>query len=222
MPETASKPYQGASLFDLDKTLLTVNCSYRFGVYLYKKKYLSLFSMLYLLGCYSLHKLGLLSMQSLHTKVFENFFKGRHAETIKKMAADFINETFDTFLYSPAVHKLRLAQSAGHFTSILSSSPDFLVKLFAQRFNVDEAYSTHYIVGNHEKFMEINNVLIGDLKARYVNELIIKLGIPRSQISAYSDSILDLSFLETAGIPVGVNPDKELRAICLKNEWEII
>lgn len=44
----------------------------------------------------------------------------------------------------------------------------------------------------------------------------------REQTVAYSDSIRDLDFLQAAGRSVGVQPDRKLRRICLKQQWEII
>ncbi len=46
-----------------------------------------------------------------------------------------------------------------------------------------------------------------------------RLGIDRQQVTAYSDSHLDLPLLLAAGTPVVVNPDRKLRKIAQLNTW---
>lgn len=214
--------FRGASLFDLDQTLLTENSSYRFGSYLYKHKCFPLSSMLYFVGCYSLHKVGKLSLHDLHEKIFQTLFKGRSLAHFQKLSTDFINESFDSMIYEPALKRLHEAKRMGHFTAILSSSPSFLVKHFAERFGVNEWAGTNYSLDNEQKLSGIIEVLDGAGKARYLNDLSERYQIPKAEISAYSDSFLDMPLLEAAGTAIGVNPDNKLRAMCEKYQWDII
>jgi phosphoserine phosphatase len=59
-------------------------------------------------------------------------------------------------------------------------------------------------------------------KATFLQALSTKMGIPIDEITAYSDSFLDLPFLKEAGHAVGVNPDNKLRAMCNQYQWDII
>lgn len=216
------KKSRKVSLFDLDQTLLKENGSYQFGAYLYKHNVFPLSSMLYYVGCYSLHRVGKLSMQGLHEKIFSSLFRNKPSSLFKELAAAFIKEKFDEMLYLPAVQRLNNAKREGHYTGILSSSPDFLVQLMAERFEVDEWAATSFITNKNDDFVSISEIMHGDLKSRYLHTLSERLEIPLSDFIAYSDSHLDIPFLEAAGTAVGVNPDNKLRAICKKNQWEII
>lgn len=216
------KKNRKVSLFDLDQTLLKENGSCEFGTYLFKHHVFPLSSMLYYVGCYAFHKVGKLSMQSLHKKIFSSLFRGKPADPFKQLAASFIKEKFDDMLYLPAVQRLNNAKREGHYTGILSSSPDFLVQLMATHFEVDEWAATFYITDKNDNFVKVSEIMCGDAKSRYLYSLSEKLEIPTSDFTAYSDSYLDLPFLEAAGTAVGVNPDNKLRAICKKNQWEII
>ncbi len=214
--------YRGVSLFDLDQTLLKENSSYLFGAYLYKNKVFPLSSMLYYVSCYTLHKIGKLSLQDLHGRIFKSLFYGKTASDFFKFASIFVNEKFDTLLYGPAIQRLYEAKRNGHFTAVLSSSPDFLVKIFAEKLNVDHWLATEYGIDHAGHFCKLSEVVQGDVKLNYVVDLSRRLNIPLSEFASYSDSYLDLPFLEGVGNPVGVNPDNKLRAICEQKAWEII
>jgi HAD superfamily hydrolase (TIGR01490 family) len=210
------------SFFDLDHTLLSVNCSFQFGIYLYRKNFFSFKQLLYVLCCYGLHKMGLLSISQIQMRIFKSIFLGASQDQVEKYAFSFVDEFFDKIQYTPAVKRLKEAKVMGHYIIILSSSPDFLVRLLAQRFEVNAWQATCYEVDENRQFSKISHVFLSDDKAHYVENEGMSRGIAKQQMSAYSDSILDLSFLKATGKPVGVNPDRRLKAICKRNQWEIL
>jgi HAD superfamily phosphoserine phosphatase-like hydrolase len=141
---TASPLYSGLSFFDLDHTLITVNSSYCFGSYLHERRFIS---KLYLYRClfdYMRHKWFGLSIENLHKKVFKHLFNGCSKDLIEQMAKAFVQERLPSLFYEPAVRRLRAAQKAGHYTIILSSSPDFIVAPLAEILMVDEWQASMY------------------------------------------------------------------------------
>jgi HAD superfamily hydrolase (TIGR01490 family) len=213
---------QHASVFDLDHTLLKVNSSYSLGSFFYRKKLFSFFTMLNLAGTFWVHKCGLLSIAEMQHQIFKRFFLNRSYSSVRTLAEAFVQEQFSQMLYLPAVERLRQAQRQGHHTVILSSSPAFLVELFAERFGVDAWDATHYAVDGEQRFSGITRFMLSQDKAAYLIDLSHRLNIPPNNITAYSDSHLDLDFLKAAGHPVGVNPDRKLKALCRQNNWPII
>lgn len=178
--------------------------------------------MLYLAGCYWLHKVHLLSMPSMQAKIFKKLFLDRSALSIKSFVEPFLDRYFTKMLYLPAVSKLEAAQKEGQYTLILSSSPDFLVQAIAKRFKVNEWQATVYEIDENEHFNTLSRFMEGKDKSEYLENLQNLMGIPKENITAYSDSILDVSFLQSAGIPIAVNPDHSLHTICRKNNWQIL
>lgn len=210
------------SAFDLDHTLIRGNTSVHFCRYLRKKKVLSL-SVLIRSWTYSIrHRFFGMSLSELHENVFDRVLRGMPLTIFENYLDRFAKETLTGFLYMPAFSRLKLAQKRGHYTVILSNSPSFIVKRFAKILGVNAYYATEYAVDEKNCFHKILRILEGKDKAHYVNKIAKKLGIFLEQITAYSDSVLDLDFLKVAGNPVAVNPDKKLRAISLKNKWRII
>lgn len=210
------------SLFDLDKTLIKTNSSFRFGVYLYRSKTFSFPVMLYYLFCYSLHKFGFLDMRGIHCKIFKNLFKGKSQDYFTGLAKKFLDEKLNSMLYPPAMERLQQAINQNHYTVILSSSPEFLVENIAKHLNVNEWRATRFQLNEKNEFCAVSSVMDGEEKALYLQALSKRLMIPLSDCTAYSDSILDLPLLRKAGKAVGVNPDSKLRTICKENQWEII
>ena len=210
------------SVFDLDHTLFRVNSSYKFGTYLYQQKFFSLPELLILIGYYAIHKMGFLTITRLHQKNFGIFVLGRDLSVFQHHVANFLDKHWDEFIYPPAMEKLRQAKEDGHYTVIMSGSPDFLVAPIAERLGVKEWQATRYAVDDNRKMCEISHVLEGEDKANYLASLSERLGIAREGITAYSDSILDKPLLMAAGTVVGVNPDRQLRALCHSRNWQII
>lgn len=222
-PRQACKMTKTAiSVFDLDHTLLKVNCSYYFGTYLYKRKIIASGTLIYLLTCYSLHKLNIISMKTLQHHTFKVFFQGKSKIEFQQYVKDFLDIAFDQMLYLPAVEKLRCAQAEGHHTAILSSSPDFLVEIIAHRFGVDEWSATKYKVDQNHRFLSITSVMQGADKAKYLQAMSQCLNIPKEMTTAYSDSHLDFKFLEAAGNAVAVNPNRVLRYKNRKKKWHTL
>ena len=210
------------SVFDLDHTLLKINSSHRFGLFLFRRKVIPLFSLLYCLTCYYQHKIFGLSLEILHDKVFDKIFSGAHFETLLQHMNDFVDLYFEDMCYEPAVKRLKNAQKNNHYVVILSNSPDFVVGPIAKRFNVDEWRSSHYEVDEKGCLTHVITLLEGANKASYVEKLIKKFKISIDNVTAYSDSYLDIPLLESVGVAVAVNPDKHLKLHCKKENWEII
>lgn len=210
-----------ASLFDLDHTLLKGNGSYHFGSYLYEQSKISRVKLPFLLGSYGLHKASLLSIPQMQQMIFSLLFKGKASQEFENLAGKFVAQFFDRLVNPLIFDRLKAAQREGQFTALLSSSPDFLVRIFAERFQVDVCFATTYAQDEIGCFSTVSRMMLGEDKAAFVGEL-IEQGIARDSMTAYSDSVHDLVFLRAVGNPVGVNPDRKLRRICLQNRWAIV
>lgn len=210
------------SAFDLDNTLLKVNCSFKFGTYLFKQGVFSIPTLLRLFSLYWTFRAGFLTMIELHHRVFNLLFIGRSRDLYAEYAEHFLDEHFESFLNPVALKRLRQAQDQNDYICILSSSPDFLVKLFATRLGVLVYKGSGYGVDKKGNFSKISDLVLGETKAVFLEASAKKLNIPKEAIYAYSDSIFDLPFLAAAGRPIGVNPDAKLRKICKEKQWHIL
>ena len=206
-------------MFDLDRTLILSNCSFDFCRYLVLKDVLSSSALLSSLLYYVRHRFLGMTLPQLHNKVFKSMLRGLFFPQIEQYVEPFLKQYLFSKIYPPALARLRFAQHMGHYTLILSNSPSFLVSKIAAFLGVDEWRATEYSVDKQEKLCHIASIMQGEDKARCVHETAAKLSIEKKSIIAYSDSILDLPFLLSAGQAVAVNPDRKLRKISIENRW---
>ena len=210
------------SIFDLDHTLLKKNSSVEFCKYLYKKKKLSFFSVFQSSLYYISHVYLLLSLEELHSKIFKKILQGMCLKDLEKEAAIFVRLYLEDLIYLPASEKLKAAQGQGHFTVILSSSPSFLVGVIAREFQVDEWGASEYLADESMCLCRISSVMQGEGKALYVQEVAKRLSILKKDITAYSDSHLDLPLFMASGTAISVNPNSQLRKLSRRFGWQII
>lgn len=207
------------SVFDLDHTLLTINSSFRFGLFLCQRGSLGWWQFFFILSCQLGYTLGFLSVIKLHDRAFQRLFLGRPKAFVDLSVEAFLDSSFERFLYLPAMGKLKEALAQGHLTMILSSSPDFLVAPIAKRLGVSLWRATNYAVDKDQRFCHISFLMLGEHKAEVLHKLRQShLGF----VTAYSDSHLDLPLLLAADKAVGVNPNRRLRRICKCKHWSII
>lgn len=210
------------SFFDLDHTLLRVNCSFHFGLYLYRQKIIGTRSLCQLFWYYLLHKCGRINICEIHCKSFESLFKGASKEDFEKYGELFVEECFDGLINYDVLTILYDKQRRGERVMILSSSPDFLVKAFARKVGVSDIFATVYQTDKTGVYQSIEKVLEGKEKAKIVKQILLSENILHQDTVAYSDSHHDLPFLESVSVPIAVNPTKSLLKVCKERGWEIL
>jgi HAD superfamily hydrolase (TIGR01490 family) len=123
------------------------------------------------------------------------------------------------------LERLKKHQEEGFLTILISGSFQELVKIIANRLNIDFAIGTE-LERKSDEFS--GNILppfcFGQGKAekvkKFLSEKNLKINFKESFV--YSDSFFDLPILEMAGNPVVVEPDKKLLEIAKNKGWQII
>ena len=215
----AQQPRPEEVEFDLDRTLIVSNCSFDFCRYLISKKQLSPSALFYSSLYYFRHVFLNMPPSQLHEEVFKRFLKGRSLDALENYVDRFFERYLETSFYLPAIRQLKLAQQLNHYTLILSNSPSFLVKKIAKFLDVCHWKATEYAVDNERKLCHIASIMEGEEKAIHVLNIAKELGLNRSSITAYSDSIWDIELLLAAGTAVVVRPDRKLSARAREHKW---
>lgn len=212
---------QTISVFDLDKTLVKVNCSYQFGIYLYKKRVFSLQELFTQYWFFFQYQIGFLEISEMHHKAFNRFFQGRDQAFISHLAKNFVSQYVENWWYYPALNCLKKAAEENHYIVLLSSSPSFLVEqiVFQLPLSIDKWYGTDYTVDSSRRYCKISQIIEGKKKAELIKELKKEPHLSRGDVIVYTDSYHDSPLIEVANCFIGVNPDKKLRALCRKNKW---
>ena len=163
-----------------------------------------------------------LSPSKLHEAVFSKFLRNLQLETLAQHATGFWQNLLPASFYFPATSLLEESRFSGHYTLLISSSPEFLVAPIAKQLKVDEYKASCYALDGEGKMLSISLNVDGQYKLDYTFEVAKRLGISPNEIAAFTDSIWDLPLLEQVGHPIAVNPDKKLRKISKKMGWKII
>lgn len=198
--------------FDLDRTLLVGNSSLFFCRYLRKCGILSHFDLFYCSILYFFHFFFGLSLWTMQSRVFDRLFKGKSVVELSFYLAPFL-QTLEW--YEPALSRLKSLREQGRKICILSSSPRFLVEPIAQMIGVSEVVATDYSVDSEGRLSAISELVDGEKKRQAL------LAIGKESI-AFSDSHVDLPFLEAASQVVVVNPTRHLLRIAKQRNWEIL
>ena len=213
--------FNKAAFFDLDHTLIKKNSSFLFGKFLFKNKKISLSSLFCLTIAYYLCKIGLYTLDQLHHYSFESFFKGRDFTEVEVLCRKFLDQNFES-LINIQITSILEGFKKDHIVVILSSSPDFLVRLFAEKLGAHSFCGTSYTYNDQNEFSGLNEIFEGIQKAEYVKKISSSFSIKLENLSAFSDSHLDIPFLESVGNPIAVNPTRLLRKYSLLKSWKII
>lgn len=206
--------------FDLDGTLVKRNSSFSFCQYLFEKKAFTLLDFLYCSFSYLKHKSFNTSLLQLHTSVFKKLFQGKPYLFFKTFLSAFLEEKLSSFFYHPAVSRLKEGQARGDYICILSNSPRFIVEPIAEHLGVDEVLASNYIINSEGILSEIGTMVDAYTKARFLRDK--KKKFPEVVIEAYSDSSLDLPFLQSATKAIAVLPDRGLSKTAKRCQWEIL
>lgn len=206
--------------FDLDGTLLKGNSSIAFSVYLLRKKIFSWLDFVHILFYYSRHKFFGLSLNDLHISLFNRLFLGKQVELFQEHISHFIKGWLFKSEYAPAIARLREFQQNQDAVAIFSNSPYFLVDAIAKELGIEMVYATSYDVDTQGRLLKIAEIVEGSKKALLLDQLAQSKQI--KETVAFSDSILDLPFLQCASSAIAVKPGRGLRKIAKQLGWQII
>jgi HAD superfamily hydrolase (TIGR01490 family) len=209
-------------VFDLDHTLMKVNTSYCFAKTLYRQGILTMGVVLRAALIKLRYYTSSLTLEGVHHLVFDRMLKGFSLETLEKNLDDLMHKLLPGQLYLPAYQELAKAQDRGDYTVLLSSSPDFLVRRFANYFGIDAAEGTVYGVDKERCLCKIARLMVGTQKRGCLLALRERLSIPKEDVIVYSDSHDDIPLLMEAGSAVAVNPDRRLAKIAKQHRWRVI
>ena len=209
------------NIFDLDHTLLKVNSSSAFFTYLLRKKILPRRIRLQALWLALRYHFTKLNLKQLHEEVFRRFLKGRKLSDLKAHVEEFLDQFLDKALCFDIACVFRRAQHLGQTTALISTSPLFLVLPIGKRLGFDHIIASRYGLDAKGVMTHIEEVVDGKSKATYARQIADQLHLPKSSISAYSDSIEDLPLLRAVGHPVAVGPCKRLSLVALRRNIPI-
>lgn len=147
--------------------------------------------------------------------------KGWERDQVEALARESVEKILDPYIYQEALDLIALHRALGRKVYIVSSSPEEVVRPLAERLGADGVIATRAesVDGRYTGRLEF--YCYGEQKADAIRELAQREDIDLSTTYAYSDSATDLPMLEAVGLPVAVNPDRDLRKVAEQRNWQI-
>jgi HAD superfamily hydrolase (TIGR01490 family) len=148
--------------------------------------------------------------------------KGFRPADMRQLVADALEPVLRPLVYREPLALVARHRGAGERVYIVSTALQEIVDAIAADLGFDGALGTLCEVSDGVYTGRSLCALHGRAKADAVQELASREGIDLALSTAYSDSEADLPFLEAAGTPVAVNPDRGLRRIARERGWAVL
>lgn len=209
-------------IFDLDDTLLCGDCERYWSDFMIKKNLLEEDNHIAKINQFDEdYRKGILNFD-FYSSYIQEPLKGKTLDEVKSFLKEFIPNVINE-LTDDLTKRLILESKSADKVLIASGSHDFLVKGFADYFEIESSIGTPVEIKN--------NIFTGNLsgkptfkqgKVDAVKVWCLENNLKISDSIFYSDSINDLPMFEVCGQPIAVNPDKLLKDIAIKRSYEII
>ena len=209
-------------IFDLDDTLLCGDCEAGWINFLVSKELLDGDKHISRLNQFDLeYREGILNFDEYSTYI-QKPLKNLDIGTVENLVDQFIEKSIDGLTDNLTNELLKEGKSADKVL-IASGSHDFLVKGFADYFDIESSIGTPVEIKN--------NIFTGSLsgeptfgkgKVKAVTKWCLNNNLKIEDSTFYSDSINDLPMLESCGFPVVVEPDEKLKKIAIDRSYKII
>jgi HAD superfamily hydrolase (TIGR01490 family) len=218
------------ALFDLDHTLLPIDSDYAWGVFTttigwtdpvdFNRRNDEF---------YAHYKAGTLDIHD-YVRFATDAVRRHGALKAEAAHAEFMRSVIEPAIRSQALDLVRAHQQVGDAVVIVTATNEFVTRPIAQAFGVAELIAVElardtapggsgWITG------EIAGVPSArEGKVTRVQQWLHQRGLawPDVETTFYTDSINDLSLMETVSHPVATNPDARLRAIAEARQWRIL
>jgi len=210
-----------AAFFDLDKTIVARSSPLALGRSFFKEGLITRSALLkstYAQLMFQLMGADEGKMERMRREAAK-LTEGWEAEKVKRVVTEVLDEVISPLIYAEALELIHDHRAAGRLVCIVSSSPEEIVEPMAKMLQADLWIASQPRIVKGKYTGELDFYAYGERKAEAMQALDDVEGVDLLRSFAYSDSSTDLPMLEAVGVPVVVNPDKELRRIADARGW---
>ena len=215
---TQEKRY--AVFIDLDRTLLTINSSIPLILMSYKRGLMKTPALLKAVWLSIIYKLRLKNAIDA-TNAMAFWLKGVPETTVAEISKQLVEEKLIPRLRPSMLQEIEQHRAHGARLVILSASLPYTCEPLAQQLKIDDMICSTMDV-KKGLFTGKGNICIEKEKEIRMREYCRNTSIALKDVYAYGDSYSDRFVLKTCGHPVAVSPDKRLRTLARRYQWNII
>jgi len=213
-----------AAFFDLDKTIIAKSSALAFSREFHAGGLLSRRTMLRSAYAQFVYLVGGADHDQMEKmrQFMSQLVEGWDVQTVNDIVADTLHNIVDPLVYDEAVSLIEEHHAAGRDVIIVSTSGTEVVNPIGEMLGADHVVATRLEVQDGKYTGRVRFYAYAENKAKAINDLARKRGYDLDGSYAYSDSVTDVTMLETVGHPHAVNPDKELRKIARERDWPVL
>ena len=211
----------GLAIFDIDGTVVHGRSTERgFAAWLWRRRVLRYRG----LAAFTGFLLRYLPRYGKHiTKKNKAWLSGLAVTTVEQEADRFVAEEVTGLLVPGVVARLDNHVAAGDTVVLLSGTLDCLAAALGRHLGVSECVGTTCST-DRGIFLSAPPLRhpFAESKRELLDELCRRFSISASEVTAYGDSGHDILLLDAVGVPVAVNPDKQLYTMAQQKGWEVL
>ncbi len=213
-----------AAFFDLDKTIIAKSSTFAFSREFQAGGLISRGAVLRSAYAQFVYLVGGADHDQMEKmrQMMSQLCTGWDVQTVRDIVADTLHNIVDPLVYDEAVNLIEEHHAAGRDVIIVSTSGAEMVEPIGEMLGADHVVATRMEVADGKYTGNIRFYAYAENKAKAITDLARKRGYDLAECYAYSDSITDLSMLETVGHAFAVNPDKELRKAAKERGWPVL
>jgi HAD superfamily hydrolase (TIGR01490 family) len=210
-----------AALFDVDRTLVTVNTArlyVRWRLSLNQASLLDYARMTHVLFQYAL---GTLDVDKAARVAFQAV-RGQDEALLRDECLAWYRRVVRPYISSHGRREVERARGEGQLVALLSASTPYLTEPLAEDLGIEHVICTRLEVADGVFTGAWEPPLCyGPGKVERARVWAAEHGVDLSRSTFYTDSISDLPMLEAVGTPRVINPDPRLRLLALRRRYPV-
>ncbi|MBO9522592.1 MAG: HAD-IB family hydrolase [Nocardioidaceae bacterium] len=213
-----------AAFFDLDKTIIARSSTFAFSKEFQAGGLISRGAVLRSAYAQFVYLVGGADHDQMEKmrQFMSQLVAGWDVQTVQDIVADTLHNIVDPLVYDEAVELIEAHHAEGRDVIIVSTSGVEMVEPIGAMLGADHVVATRMEVADGKYTGKIRFYAYAENKAKAISDLARKRGYDLAECYAYSDSVTDVTMLETVGHPFAVNPDKDLRKVAKERGWPIL
>jgi HAD superfamily hydrolase (TIGR01490 family) len=212
---------RSAALFDVDRTLVSVNTARLYMAWRMEQRRASLLDYARVTGALLQYALGTLQPEHAAKHAFETV-RGTSEARMREECLGWYARVVRPYITRHGRREVERRRSEGHLCAILSASTPYLTEPLAEELGIEHVLCTRLEVsdGMFTGGWEAP-LCYGAGKLTRANVWAAAHDIDLARSSFYTDSISDLPVLEAVGSPRVVNPDPRLRFVAARRRYPV-
>ena len=192
-------------IFDVDKTLCSVNCGDRLIRYMIAREHFSFVRLFAMYSNYFIYRLGLLNRND-GVRLSHQVYRGFNLKELDDIADECFERIIKDRLFVEALEEVENYKSQSKKIYLASGSPSIIVDKICKFLEVESCVATEYKVTDGIITGVLDPICFGDGKV----ETLRRRELLSKPIAVFTDDISDLPLIKAASYVYLVNPNKKL------------